>query len=212
MKNTQQHILHKTPNGLLEVCVEKPDSPENVEGIGIVCHPHPLHGGTMNNKVVTTVAKAFREQNLISVRFNYRGVGLSEGKFDHTIGETIDTLNIIEWVSQEFTAQKIMLAGFSFGAYVSLKAATTTNVTLSHVISIAPAVNHADFSQLIPACPWTVFIAENDNIVPAENILQWIDTLNKKPKVVFFPDSSHFFDGQLIKLKNTIKSTLIDQT
>jgi alpha/beta superfamily hydrolase len=206
MKNEPQHILHKTPHGILEVCVEKPYTTEAIQGVGIVCHPHPLHGGTMNNKVVTTVAKSFRELNFISVRFNYRGVGLSEGKYDHTVGETIDTLNILQWVRDELLPAKIILAGFSFGAYVSLNAATTSPVSLSHLISIAPAVNHADFSHLLPPCPWTVFIAENDNVVPANEILKWIDTLEKKPQVHLFPNASHFFDGQLIQLKNVIKS------
>lgn len=208
MKNLSPHFLLPTPNGKLETCLELPES-QSISGVILVCHPHPLHGGTMNNKVVTTVAKTFREQHYASIRFNYRGVGKSEGVYGEGLGETQDTLNVIRWVKDNLPHEKIILAGFSFGAYVSLKATTESPLNIHHLLTIAPAVNHMEFKGLHPHCPWTVIVAENDAIVPKEEIYTWIKTLHPKPDVLSFPEASHFFDGKLIPLKTELKSILL---
>ncbi len=167
--------------------------------VGIVCHPHPLQGGTMNNKVVTTLTRTIRELGGTAIRFNFR-------EFTHGVGETQDTLLLVNYVRERWPHAKIWLAGFSFGAYVSLCAASQTPV--SQLISIAPAVNHADFSNLHPHCPWIVVIAENDEVVPAKEIHDWVDTRDPKPIVIEFANTSHFFHGELINLRNTLIETL----
>lgn len=204
MSSKEQIELIEGPGGTLELCLQEPA--QSVKKIGIICHPHPLHGGTMNNKVVTTLTRTFKDLNMINIRFNYRGVGKSTGVFDEGNGETEDILSVIKWAQLRFPSHEIFLAGFSFGAYVSLKASTVTKI--NQLITIAPAVNHAPFLNLFPDCPWIVVIAENDQIVPVKEVYHWIETLPTKPDVLFFPDTSHFFDGKLLDLREQLTQRL----
>ena len=201
-QNSDSPLFIPGPVGQLEAILSTTeDSPPNV--VGIICHPHPLHDGTMHNKVVTTVARAFRDLSITSIRFNYRGVGKSEGTYAEGIGETEDALAVIKWAEKKWPGSKIWLAGFSFGAFVSLRAATlSTNI--AQLISIAPAVNHADFSDLHPHCPWLIIIAEKDTLVPANEIKQWAENLSPAPDVLSFPEANHFFDGELVKLRQQL--------
>jgi len=173
---------------------------DNPRIVGIVCHPHPLQGGTMNNKVVTTLTRVIRECGGTAIRFNYR-------KFDHGIGELQDTLEIIQFAHKKWPEAELWLAGFSYGAYLSLKAATQAQ-DIKQLISVAPAVNHMDFSGLHPHCPWIVVVAEDDEVVPAQGIKQWIQTLNPQPTVLDFENTSHFFHGKLIELRDKLIETL----
>lgn len=202
-------ILLESPHGKLEVCVEKPiHHPDNPDGVALICHPHPLHGGTMTNKVVTTLAKAFRELNCLTVRFNYRGVGQSDGHFDKGMGETEDTLFMLDWINKIHRPQKIYMAGFSFGAFVSLRAASKTPLQLAHLLTVAPAVEHEEYNNLHPRCPWTVIIAENDTIAKPKPAYDWVALQNPKPHVLSFEGASHFFDGMLVEFKDRIKQHL----
>jgi len=182
----------------IEMVIENEQTAPKI--IGIACHPHPLQGGTMNNKVVTTLTRVIREFGGTAIRFNYR-------KFDHGIGELQDTLEIIQFAQQKWPDAEIWLAGFSYGAYISLKAATQTK-NIKQLISIAPAVNHMDFSGLHPHCPWIVVIAEEDEVVPAQDIKNWIKTLTPIPDVISFEDTSHFFHGKLITLRDKLIASL----
>lgn len=207
---TLSSTLLETPNGKLEVCIEHPAADlENPQAVALICHPHPLHGGTMKNKVISTLAKTFRELNCISVRFNYRGVGKSDGHYDNGIGETDDALFLLNWIQQNFTPKKTYLAGFSFGAFVSLRAATLTPLKLTHLWMVAPAILHADYQLLAPpACPWTVIIPENDTIAEPYATYDWIALQHPKPNILSFDQASHFFDGRLIELRDRIKQQL----
>lgn len=173
---------------------------DNPKIVGIVCHPHPLQGGTMNNKVVTTLTRVIREFGGTAIRFNYR-------KFDNGIGETQDTLEMLQLARQKWPQAEIWLAGFSYGAYISLKVAAQEK-NIKQLISVAPAVNNADFSGLHPHCPWTVVIAETDEVVPAQDIKEWIKTLSPAPTVISFENTSHFFHGKLIDLRDTLIASL----
>ncbi|MDX2164294.1 MAG: alpha/beta hydrolase [Gammaproteobacteria bacterium] len=173
---------------------------DNPRIVGIVCHPHPLQGGTMNNKVVTTLTRVIREFGGTAIRFNYR-------KFDHGIGELQDTLEIVQFAQKKWPEAELWLAGFSYGAYLSLKAATQAQ-DIKQLISVAPAVNHMNFSGLHPHCPWIVVVAEDDEVVPAQDIKQWIQTLNPQPTVLDFENTSHFFHGKLIQLRDILLETL----
>src|SRR3990167_159180 len=103
----------------------------------IICHPHPLHGGTMHNKVVHTIAKAFKDLGIKSVRFNFRGIGASEGSYGQGLGEVEDALAIVDWVKKVCPHDEIWLAGFSFGAYIA--AQTATRISPAQLITIAPS-------------------------------------------------------------------------
>jgi uncharacterized protein len=182
----------------IEMVIENEQTDPKI--VGIVCHPHPLHGGTMNNKVVTTLTRVIREFNGTAIRFNYR-------KFDNGVGELQDTLEIIQLAQQKWPHAEIWLAGFSYGAYISLKAATQLN-NIKQLISVAPAVNNADFSGLHPRCPWTVVIAEQDEVVPVAEIKNWASTLDPQPNILYFENASHYFHGELIHLRDTLIASL----
>ena len=135
------------------------DLSPNSERIVIICHPHPLFQGTMHNKVITTIAKAFQLKNYASVRFNYRGVGKSAGNYGDIAGEVDDCLSVYNWVLQKVPHAKISLAGFSFGAFIS--ASVANQKKCEQLISVAPAVNNADFLSLKNIscpCAWSPVI------------------------------------------------------
>lgn len=189
------------PAGPLEAALTTSNSTP-IKYIGIVCHPHPLHGGTMNNKVVHTLVKTFRDLGMTTIRFNYRGVGNSAGSYDNGLGETDDVLAVIEYAKQNFPDYKICLAGFSFGAYVSLCVATQTPLHL--LISIAPPVTNYEVNDLIPSCPWIVVHGDKDELFEINAVIDWIAKLTPQPEFIRIADASHFFHGKLIELRNVL--------
>lgn len=192
------------PAGTLEAIVEAAeDSPRPL--VAIVCHPLPTEGGTMHNKVVTMTARALRESGAATVRFNYRGVGQSEGEFDQGRGEADDLRAVAAWVRATRPDAQLWLAGFSFGAYVSLKLADELKPGM--LISIAPPAGRWDFADIVPPdCPWLVIQGEADEIVDPQAVYAWIDSLKQPPDLVRMPDTSHFFHRRLIDLRGAIKN------
>lgn len=196
------------PSGALESLAENFDHSDN--GIMIVCHPHPQHGGTMDNKVVHSLAKAGQELGLATLRFNYRGVGKSEGEYAQGIGETDDLLAVIDWLDDHFHGAPIWLAGFSFGAYVAMRASGQRET--KQLITVAPAVNLLRFEGLKPpTCPWLLLQGTDDEIVPFEKVQAWLEQLDAPPETIFFEGVGHFFHGQLVKLRSTLVEKLSDQ-
>jgi len=173
----------------------------------IICHPHPLFGGTMHNKVVTTLARVFRDIGLRSMRFNFRGVGKSAGTHDEGRGEVDDLLILIQWIKKLFPDEDIWLAGFSFGAYVATKAAM--QVSPKQLVTIAPQVSRFKEDDLTRVtCPWLLVQGEQDEVVSAEEVFAWIETLPHKPDVIRMPTASHFFHGQLLELRRLLEERL----
>ena len=192
------------PAGLLEVAVDRAGDPV-LPMVAIVCHPLPTEGGTMHNKVVTMTARAFRELGIDTVRFNFRGAGASQGGFDQGEGETGDLLAVATWVRAQRPGTALLLAGFSFGAYVALRAAPSLQPAL--MLSIAPPVGRSwDFSALaLPTCPWVVIQGDADEVVDPLAVRAWIDTLAVRPLLVPMPDAGHFFHRKLLDLRGAIK-------
>jgi alpha/beta superfamily hydrolase len=175
-----------------------------VDATAIVCHPHPLHGGTLNNKVVHTVARTFDALGARTVRFNFRGVGASEGQYDHGDGETEDLLTILDWVRERRPHDAIWLAGFSFGAYVALRA--VAHCAVARLIAIAPPVNLYDFSGIrTPTCPTWIVQGEQDEVVPSADVLSWAARLDPRPAVLRL-DAGHFFHQRLNALRDALTS------
>ena len=197
------------PAGDLEMIVEGPKpgtTPRPL--VVIVCHPLPTEGGTMHNKVVTMTARALRECGASTVRFNFRGAGASTGRFDNGNGEADDLRALAAWVRQQRPDAQLWLAGFSFGAYVSLKVAAGLKPGM--LISIAPpAGRHWDFAAIAPPeCPWLVIQGEVDEIVDPAAVYAWIDSLEQlrqPPELVKIPDAGHFFHRRLMDLRGAIK-------
>jgi len=168
--------------------------------IAIIGHPHPLQGGTMNNKVVTTLVRAFKDLNIPSIRFNFRGVGQSVGQFDQGIGESEDMLQIARLCQQEMPSVNLIFAGFSFGSYVAYRAAAQCKHSL--LITIAPPVHHYNYAEFssVPI-PWMIFQGDHDDIVPLQSVLDFM--AGSSYPIVFeqFSETGHFFHGRLVALK-----------
>ena len=187
------------PAGRLEAAAT--DAGAGLRGIALVAHPHPLHGGTMDNKVVTTLAKAFSHMGLAVFRINFRGVGQSAGEFDHGIGETDDMLALAEFARRELGELPLTLAGFSFGAYVQSR--LQAQLEIRQLVLVAPAVKRFEVGA-VPAGT-TVIHGEQDEVVPLADVLDWARPQNLPLTVV--PGCGHFFHGQLPLLSRIVTNS-----
>jgi alpha/beta superfamily hydrolase len=210
-----ERILVDGPGGKIEVFVEWHENPQ---GIALIAHPHPLFGGTADNKVVTTLARAFRDRGCITLRPNFRGVGGSEGKHDHGDAETEDLLAVHAWARARYAATSmnsgsplpIYLAGFSFGAYVTarlagrLAAAGDPAKWLVLVGTAAGFVEGARSYETSAVAPDTLVIhGAADETVRLENVLAWAEPLELP--VVVVPGADHFFHRRLHLIRNIIQ-------
>lgn len=192
------------PAGELEVLLELPGNHQSGDPVAVICHPHPLHGGTMDNKVVHMVAKAFNELGVVAARFNFRGVGRSQGSFDKGLGESQDLLAVVEWLRSYYPDSPLWLAGFSFGSFVALR--THELAMAERLLLIAPPVAMFDFTQLdTPVIPWMVIQGGEDEVVSAEEVRLWVESHAFAPALHWFDDAGHFFHGRLIPLREAIK-------
>ena len=192
------------PAGALELAVDPADG-KRLPVVAVVCHPLPTEGGTMHNKVVTMAARALRECGADTVRFNFRGVGASEGAFDEGVGESEDLRAVVAWVRAQRPDAALWLAGFSFGAYVSLR--MSAELQPAALLSIAPPVGRAwDFKAIVPpSCPWLVIQGDDDEIVDANAVAAWVAKLPHPPELVRMPDTGHFFHRKLMDLRGAIR-------
>ena len=198
-------IMLRGPAGVLEAAVGVPEATEARRGTAVICHPHPQHGGTMHNKVVTIIERALRESGLATVTFNFRGVGASQGSYDDGNGETQDLIAVATWVQQVRPDAALWLAGFSFGSYVALRAAAALPVR--QLISVAPPVGRWDFAALAaPPCPWLVVQGEQDEVVDADAVYAFVAAQDPPPTLVRMPETSHFFHRRLMDLRGAIKN------
>jgi uncharacterized protein len=173
-----------------------------VEKFAVICHPHPLYQGSMQNKVVTTVAKALAELGIESIRFNYRGVGNSDGIYDSAIGEVADCLSVVNYGYSRWPRAELWLAGFSFGAYIAAKASEVAHPV--QLIGIAPAVQNNNYLALNVTSPWLIIQPDNDEVVPPQLVYNWYEQNKQGKALIKIPDSSHFFHGKLIELQQEI--------
>jgi len=162
-------------------------------------------GGTMRNKVVTMLERSLRELGLTTLRFNFRGVGASQGSYNDGIGESDDLLALASWVQRSRPRDALWLAGFSFGAYVAARAAP--HVPVRQMISVAPPVERYDFASLpSPLCPWLVIQGESDEVVEPQAVYAWVATQPEPPTLVRLPDTGHFFHRRLMDLRGAVKN------
>ena len=174
-----------------------------------MCHPHPLFQGSMDNKVVTTVTRAAAELGLPTVRFNFRGVGNSQGVHDAGVGEKEDVLTAIAYVTQELGWQKVVLAGFSFGSGMACLAACEQPEDINTLILIAPPVHNFDApNQLAYSFETYVFMGDADEVVSFNEVHDWVRTVVPTPHLQVFEGASHFFHGRLTELKDAIQHAL----
>lgn len=175
----------------------------------IMCHPHPLFGGTMDNKVVTTVVRAARDLGLNTLRFNFRGVGKSTGTHDHGQGEQDDVATAVAYAREHLGWQNIILVGFSFGAGMACLYASKSPEGLAGLFLIAPAVHHFDAPSVLPHEFETwVLMGDEDEVVPFDEVESWTALVVPQPHWLVFENAGHFFHGRLSDLKATLKEEL----
>jgi alpha/beta superfamily hydrolase len=186
----------------LETLIDEPESAQVAE-FAIVCHPHPLHGGTMTNKVAHMLAKSFNAVGIPAVRFNFRGVGKSSGAYADGIGETDDALAVVEWARSRWPGASASIAGFSFGGAVAIRAAAASEP--ARLITVAPAVDrvHVPVDRL-PRCPWLVIQGNQDEVVAPSAVRDWIEQLPNPPELALLPGVGHYFHGTLNQLKQVV--------
>ncbi len=188
------------PAGLLEGVAHCP--PAAPRAIAVVAHPLPTMGGTMENKVVTTLAKTFAELDFVALRFNFRGVDASGGEFDGGEGEVEDVLAVAHYAQRVYGNLPLILSGFSFGGYVQARAAQQLHP--QRMVLVAPAVGRF----AMPAVPQNTLVihGERDEIVPLSEVLQWAKSQHLH--VVVLPQASHFFHGHLSQLREIVRQHL----
>ncbi len=202
MNSATQRLSVAGPAGAIECAVDQPAN--DMQGVVVVCHPHPLHGGTKDNKVVQTVARAFVQAGWRSVRFNFRGIGSSQGSWDEGRGEIDDALAVVEACRE--AGRPLALAGFSFGGYVASRAAAALAATApaARLVLVAPAV--VNFVAAAVPQDTLVIHGEADDVVPLSAVLDWA-----RPQVLpvtVVPATGHFFHGQLPLLKQLVSRSL----
>ena len=191
------------PAGALEVLFATPDSDPPL-ALALICHPHPQFGGTMDNKVVQTLAKAFAELGCATMRFNFRGVGNSAGVFDNGVGETEDAAAALEWAKAQVPASTpLIAAGFSFGCFVQTRLLPRSQP--QQLVLVGPAVNRFKIPEV--GRDTIIIHGEEDDVVPLADVMNWA-----RPQglpVTVFPGAGHFFHGRLTELKAVVKRNVL---
>lgn len=191
--------------GSLELAISFP-ADKTAQHIAIICHPHPLYGGTMYNKVVTAMVKAYQALGFMTVRFNFRGVGASTGEYSHGSGELEDLFAVMAFANTQLANADIYLAGFSFGAYIATLAADAKQV--AHLVTIAPPVRNFVMQDLHPSCPWVLIQGDEDEIVTASEVYAFAESRKHPPKIIRFAKATHFFHGHLKELQEAVQGII----
>ncbi len=193
-----------SPAGTLEAIYTPSDNP--TLPLAIICHPHPQHGGSMTNKVVTTACKAMQQLGFATVIFNFRGVGKSTGEFDHQVGEIDDAMAVLNWVLEQ-GSRPIWMAGFSFGAYIAAKVANEKPDIVRQLLTLAPVLKHSDYSTLNSIqCPWHCIVGSDDEFVSVDELKAFQAAHSTPMSLEVIEPASHYFHGQLIPLRDLIVS------
>jgi len=204
-------VIMNGPEGRLEGRYQPGNSPN--APIALMLHPHPQHGGTMNNKVIYALFQSFQKQGFAVLRFNFRGVGRSQGKFDRGEGELSDAAAALDWLQTiNPNASQCWIAGFSFGAWISMQL-LMRRPEISGFISVAPPANIYDFSFLAP-CPSSGLMiqGDQDSIVPQESVNKLVNKLSHQRGIKIdyrmVPGASHFFTEHLDQLTQSVDDYL----
>jgi uncharacterized protein len=199
MSRAGERIFIQGEAGRIETVIDRPAG--TPRGAALVAHPHPLYGGTLDNKVVQTLARTFVELGYVSLRPNFRGAGQSEGEHDEGRGETEDLLRVAAHAGKMLGDAPLVLAGFSFGAAVQTQVARHT--VPQRMVLVGPAVGRFA-SEIVP--PDTIVIhGERDETVPLARVLEW--ALPQEIPIIVVPGADHFFHLRLHIIKNIVKNS-----
>jgi alpha/beta superfamily hydrolase len=219
MTPAETRIFHRSlflegPAGRLEALLWTPAQPDPPMA-AVVCHPHPLYGGTMHNKVVFRVAKSLHRYGLAVLRFNFRGAGLSEGVHDQGCGEIGDVRAALGFLAKQFPGRPLLLAGFSFGAWVGLQAGCP-DPRVVELIGLGLPADHSDLSFL-RACgkPKLIVQGERDQFGAREHVEAAIAAVpepqREQARLVFIPGADHFFAGKLAAVEQAVGGWLLER-
>ena len=206
----ETELMVPGPAGFIQ-CKAKAGNPERREQdapIAIICHPHPLFAGTMDNKVVTTLTRTLRDRGLDHLRFNFRGVGKSEGAHDNMLGESADLDALLNLIGDSRPGSKFLLAGFSFGSGVASMVAKRRD-DVEHLIVVGPPISkyeHSYFSSY--PCPVSIYQGGADEVVEPEAVLAWAKKIDSIANQYWFDEVGHFFHGQLGALADKVNTEL----
>jgi len=191
------------PAGPIQALTSCPECYLETNPIAVVCHPHPLYGGSMTNKVVHILSETFNDMGLRSVTFNFRGVEHSAGRFDNGIGETDDLLAVVSHFRKHYPEAPLWLAGFSFGAYVALRGHEEAGA--ERLLLVAPPVSMFDFQELPQVqVPWMVIQGGQDDIVDPAAVSGWVREQPHPPEYRWMANADHFFHGRLNRLRENV--------
>ncbi len=204
----RESLMLPGATGQLEALVEEPRSQSQPTAVAVLCHPHPQFQGTMLNKVVHTLGRFANDQGMPAVRFNFRGVGASDGDYADGYGEADDAAAVCQWARDRYAGAELWLAGFSFGAMAAARAALS--VKPAQLVSIAPPAPRMAglLEDRQPECPWLIVQGDADEVVDCEGVVNWVNTLAPGPRLLVLPGVDHFFHGKLTLLRDTLTEEL----
>jgi alpha/beta superfamily hydrolase len=200
---SEKSIEIQGPAGIIEANYR---TCEDATRAALVCHPHPLYGGSMYDAVVACMCRAAAQLNIASLSFNFRGVGKSQGQHDQGIGEVEDVVFLSRWLKDQQGIEAIYLGGYSFGAMIALNAASELDVPLEHLMLIAPPIQ-VDSGSLEVSCPTTIIAGKQDNIVDVGAVQNWLSTANSPAELIELEAADHFFMG----FHQEIESALVER-
>ncbi|MCB1627025.1 MAG: alpha/beta hydrolase [Xanthomonadales bacterium] len=193
------------PAGTLEARLAAPEGAPRA--LAVICHPHPLFGGSMDNKVVTTLERVFLARDCATVRFNFRGVGGSAGVHDDAQGEVDDLRAVVQQAQDWLPGLPLWLAGFSFGSYIA--AARAVEGGVAGLVTVAPPVSRWGYAGLGPVpCPWWVVQGDADDVVDPQAVFDYVEVRPEAPTLLRLDGAGHFFHGRLIELRDRLLAAL----
>ena len=203
-----QRVAIAGPAGTLAALLEEPAS-VTPGRFGVICHPHPQFGGTMDNKVVHTLARTFQEEGIAHCAVQFPRHWGQHGEVAHGLGETDDALAVIDWCRSRWPQAQPWLAGFSFGSFVALRASLQRET--QRLVTVAPPVQRFDFRELrVPQFLWLVIQGDADEVVDYRAVMAWTHELKLPPTVKILSGVDHYFHGRLHELKDVLRAWLAE--
>ena len=207
------NLFIPAPHGRLEAIIKEPQG--EPRGGALICHPHPLGGGTMHNKVVFRAAAGLLDAGLVALRFNFRGVGLSTGEHDDGIGEKDDVRTALDYLAERYPGQPITLAGFSFGSRVGTEVAMNDGRVVRLISIGTPVDKYSDYDFLEGLQKPILFVhGDSDEFGALENVKVLVERVkadNPDTTLVYFENCGHFFDKHLNELREAIKDWTLEK-
>lgn len=207
-RNQRRDVSLPGPAGNLAATIETTAAAPH--GVAVICHPHPLHGGTRQNKVVTTLARAARSAGLDALRFDFRGVGDSQGEHDHGVGEQDDCRAAIDHAGDALGGLPIVLMGFSFGAATALRVVAADGAAA--LVTVGLPAGYFEKELPTPDCPWLAVHGSADEIADPAAARAALTALITPPQTHWVPGAGHFFHGRLGELKQMVSDFLLAES